>query len=1046
MKQGALSRLAIILALVDSAAASTTTTTTTTTTGYAANDYQSTIPPIKALGADDEVMLKLSCVTLFRQHDIPSIGGVMSLAKLSDQENWDELTGLAECSAAFSEKGEVLSGVHVRELLTPIWGWDTQGTTAETPGSRLMTLYKLGALSHVKAWDAVTIEDSLEPFEGICLKTLNHWATFKPEVLSEYIAMQGAYSELPRPTEASRRTLRRLLDHKLFRSAKNLNWNIFDSNVMAYLASKSSDLGGKLVECLLHVISGMTEEDSVFLAVLALRTEMFLKLLLTEHDTYESATLGKIVQTLYECRVKIYQTTNLGLVHSLLAHWSPEMTEILTQVQTTLDASLVTSVTSCLLCESTFPLPAPSFDDFYDLVEATDNLPGNFDKNSWYVDFLLLHPSSPADLEKYHHLLNSVFVNSMKDLSQYVNSRKNEYSTSLTPPTMALKLCSTMMRSNVQGVIDCICPIEDLFRGKKHLRRSVLHAMKGKPDVAPICYALVKNENDLRAVAIVTHNTKNKPTWKIEKYDMVHGHNLEETVAFLTNHPDEFANSQLMLKVPQAIDQDGPSRALIDQFLKRIEKELICPLSEVNGIVKRFSWLMGGEAGLIAGMFTGKAIQKNLRATFALDLPFYTLLPYADDEEAVMEYYDKTYKDRVKEFINTKLMQGYERKDFYTDDMYLPTVKGITFTTLGKPSNLLDLGDCEAADLSGCTFDNITKFFEEYHEMIRRGFLEFFRNYAFYLNKTFRVAGIRFMRRPSVLLDTFNAPLLTAKDVIDAIKFSNVENPLVDSFYPGHKILLHDCIRTFIESLTTTQLAKMLTVWTGSSSTVLTPDCLIINVTRNPHKSARLNLFHWEDLELNQDQTVRASSNSMQEEVEPTSHGVASLGDWEGVPAVEQSDFDMESQEMKEAAPEIVDSMTTEEQQPPQKSDTKAVTEELNDSPDYVIRAGVEFCTLVSRVAALQHAILELGPEEVFDPHLLVHDDYDTYPSSTCASLLYVVPQHSYNVVRAMVIFTNSHSASLMDVETTQQPEPAQNDQPNNASNSAEDEDPEATF
>jgi hypothetical protein len=421
-------------------------------------------------------------------------------------------------------------------------------------------------------------------------------------------------------------------------------------------------------------------------------------------------------------------------------------------------------------------------------------------------------------------------------------------------------------------------------------------------------------------------------------------------------------------------------------------------------------------------------------------------LRHLDDDEKTDEYYEKTYADQISEFLNTKLMQGFKRQDFYTSDMDLPSVADLSFSTLGKPSNLCDMKDSVSIDLSEYNFDTIrTELFAKYHAKIRDGFRRFVRNFSFYLNKTFRVANIRYLREISVLPAMFNAPVLTAEDIIGAINFTKVPNPLVDSFYPKRQIHLHDCIRTFIKSLTTAQMAKLLTIWTGSSSIVLKPKCLAIYVTSEPVKSSRINLFRWDSSEQILDQTVRSPAISMQVESELQTGGVASLDDWEaptvnqesletrgGVASlggvnessVEQPDFEMDSQETSNATPETVDSMAT-EQRTPYKSNIRVVGETQNNDADYVIHAGEEFCQLITNIAALQHELLGLDPQEVFDPQLLVHDVFSTYPVATCSSLITVVPQHSYNVARAMVVVTNLPCSDFMDY--TETPQPAQN-------------------
>jgi hypothetical protein len=118
MKYSTLAQLVLSLAFVDSTASS----------GGAG--------PIVPPPYEGTLDVRVDFCKMLSDYSDEMIAGMMQLVNLSARRNWEEMTG-APTKEIYRGRGAILCGKHVRELLMPHWDWDTRGTAAETPKSRL---------------------------------------------------------------------------------------------------------------------------------------------------------------------------------------------------------------------------------------------------------------------------------------------------------------------------------------------------------------------------------------------------------------------------------------------------------------------------------------------------------------------------------------------------------------------------------------------------------------------------------------------------------------------------------------------------------------------------------------------------------------------------------------------------------------------------------------------------------------------------------------------------------------------------------------------
>lgn len=1033
-------------------------------------------PDIRPLRADEEVNLELDPFELFH-HDLQSVKGVFSLADMDI--NWIELTTI--CHQIFSRNCEVLGHKHMKQILDGIWDVELVGDSGATVANRLNTLYNMGCLSHVSAFEAVN-ESHLPNFLKIPVKYLKHWATFKPEILSKLVHEQGVFGDLPRPSDVSTRTLRNILNHDDFKDPNKLLWTILDSSVMSFVATRTSRLGEVYTDFLVHL--GERLDDPLRLSVIAVRMEVFVKTLLTENEFYDTKDIVTMLTKMNNCRKSMFQTVlnalqtglpkdheNWSIVKSILSSWSPEMNEIIKQLEANMKPEIVTAAAGFLVCEDDSEsisggvklcnraTTTLKFDDFYQLVNETQGLPEDLGQ-SWLAEFLLLFPASVEELTKHGVLLNTLFERAVNDLSAFLEPYEDEVVRQFNPPTVALKLCSVMLQAGLPAAEDSVSSIHDAIKGRDKLRLTILKFMRGKPDFIPVGFALVRNALDLETIAVITHTSEPR-TLEITPPSDTDGFDLNEIIDIVQSKLDIFTNSRTALSYKDAIDQGGPTRILVAQMLDIVNVKLTVPLCPQNQVTKKFSWLAGGwKSGLFTGAGFGKALQSKMKLPYAIDGGFFEVLK---DESIAEKYYREASGWETEELLNGKLMQDKKENFAYVVD-YLTLLRPecVSLKTIQQDSNMYkgeeDIYKDQRFSWEGVTAEDVLdKYFNPLQDRLIEEFKEFVRGFKEGMSGTFRIEGLKYLPDISYMEAAFNTCSFDHDSVVDAIRTERPCNIQIDSFFSGHKINLLDGIRCFIRALNEKELAKILAITLGAASTKIWPGSIVAHIVEstkwstgftwkgeaNPIIPSKIfttkpraepyakgvkdirpigSLMTFGDMNSDEGNThengdsaeMTEITKKLQEthiEVSPNSGVEVSVEmETEAKVEVEVEDEDVEEVKKRQAY------LEGKEKMPKTSPIEDEIPRQPERSPNCFVEEGAEFRNLVLRVVEKQREFLGLGSDAIFVTDNLPEGKFYVCTASTCNKSFSVpISKDSFTQLRSLAILLNLPVSQVYD-------------------------------
>lgn len=245
-----------------------------------------------------------------------------------------------------------------------------------------------------------------------------------------------------------------------------------------------------------------------------------------------------------------------------------------------------------------------------------------------------------------------------------INCQTDDFNTAERALSFILKMNNDPHQKIPEPALDSFIA----FIRNSDLRKAFSKVFEGSALLKPAIICLIRNSKELQDYTIGEFKKMNS---------------VEEGLVISNNHQSGFDRStiiKLLKKTPELFaapnawidsqgmdDRGGPIRALTDQLLKDIKRDLVVPFTRGGGPLlhqglgnsmevgytkyegAKFGWGISRDVGLVVGLVFGKALQLEIKLPFALDWLLYGLIIDIADE-VIENYYRITYSQEISKY------------------------------------------------------------------------------------------------------------------------------------------------------------------------------------------------------------------------------------------------------------------------------------------------------------------------------------------------------------------------------------------------------------
>lgn len=782
------------------------------------------LPEYRELDPNEKLSLEVSC---------PRLLGTPVDAKhvflhldISEEANWLELTTDPQCFPLFFENCFVLHPIHVAQLFRKRWEWED--AIAPSVQERLEKFREQGCLRDIQAWDGVTMND-LDEAEKMDLRTLTHWTNFKPEVLAHLLLKQGYLTDLPAPLSDNRLYIRNLLEAATFLDAANNDlWSIFNHDFVRIACMNAQSLGASYANMLASVSSRLSTDGK--LALLATRLQLFIKLSIENKDRYRPEELLKLAQGPLRQTVKnIRKASSNQVVRRMASSWSPEVKAVYENICKEKERESMEALLLAIfevpsldhlglegeLQSSPSPASSPiSLAAFSRLLQA-DKLA----VDCHIPEYLTLFHVTSEDFNESGALVEELLTTCLNKVQRaFEGLREVESMSTFDLSYDSFKFLNDLLLSNVDLKEKFLGKLEGIIAScPTRLREELMHGLKVRRLLA-VLTVLVHTVEELHAAgekSIVTSTEKLPAPLKVG-VTISSGFAFQEAYEAIVNNLDAFLDPRAVLESRDYIDWGGPMNGLIEFLLKEIGASLVeTAPAEIGLQYVRLPLLMDPEVGTFIGAVLAKAVQRKHRPCCKFDFSFYELLG-SHDKRLYKEYFDRVYKGELKE-MKTRLGLTYAREDYAANTAGLEVVP-ISKIVLRTPTSMEPTWKPSMDDIgaSPCR-EEMEQYYEDFYTLALDKFYRLVRNMAMSYNQVFQFSLLRYVRDPSLVETMFSQQHLTAEAVWQVVN-DETNAATIGSLVEGYSLPLLIYVKTFVQSLREHQLARLLSLWCGSST------------------------------------------------------------------------------------------------------------------------------------------------------------------------------------------------------------------------------------